>query len=59
MEGGHHGRLMRHDLSTGATTVLVRSLAFPNGVALSKDRSFLVFCETTLMRYATILPTGW
>lgn len=56
MEGGAHGRLMKHDLTTGATTVLARSLAFPNGVALSQDRSFLVFCETTLMRYAAGSP---
>ncbi|WRX14777.1 Strictosidine synthase, partial [Theobroma cacao] len=36
--------------NTGEVTVLYKGLAFPNGVALSKDNSFLLVAETTKMR---------
>ncbi|KAL4296898.1 hypothetical protein GQ457_12G027000 [Hibiscus cannabinus] len=39
------GRLLRYNLHTKETSVLQRNLQFPNGVSLSKDGSFLVFCE--------------
>ncbi|XP_078435431.1 protein STRICTOSIDINE SYNTHASE-LIKE 3-like [Wolffia australiana] len=39
------GRLLKYDPLTQETSVLVRNLQFPNGVSLSKDKSFLVFCE--------------
>nr|KJB35496.1 hypothetical protein B456_006G117500 [Gossypium raimondii] len=39
------GRLLKYNLYTKETAVLVRNLQFPNGVSLSKDGSFLVFCE--------------
>ncbi|CAI7911988.1 unnamed protein product [Closterium sp. NIES-53] len=50
MEGWSDGRLMKVDLATGEVEVLARNLAFANGVALSKDQSFLVVCETTKAR---------
>ncbi|PHT46455.1 Protein STRICTOSIDINE SYNTHASE-LIKE 3 [Capsicum baccatum] len=39
------GRVLKYNPSTKQTTVLVRNLQFPNGLSLSKDRSFFVFCE--------------
>ncbi|CAI5489457.1 unnamed protein product [Closterium sp. Naga37s-1] len=49
-EGQADGRLMKVDLATRRVTVLLRNLVFPNGLALSEDKSFLVFCETVLFR---------
>ncbi|EYU22989.1 hypothetical protein MIMGU_mgv1a0124101mg, partial [Erythranthe guttata] len=43
--GDDSGRLLKYDPSTKETTVLIRNLQFPNGVSLSKDGSFFVFCE--------------
>ncbi|MCL7049886.1 hypothetical protein MKW94_021959 [Papaver nudicaule] len=37
-------------LSTKETTVLVRNLQFPNGVSMSKDKSFFIFCEGSFGR---------
>ncbi|KAF3776123.1 STRICTOSIDINE SYNTHASE-LIKE 3 protein [Nymphaea thermarum] len=45
--GEHSGRLFKYDPVKMETTVLVRNLAFPNGVSLSKDKSFIVFSECT------------
>ena len=39
------GRLLKYDPNTKETTVLLRDLQFPNGVSLSKDKSFFLFCE--------------
>ncbi|XP_020597788.1 protein STRICTOSIDINE SYNTHASE-LIKE 3-like, partial [Phalaenopsis equestris] len=39
------GRLLKYNSVTKETTVLLRDLQFPNGVSLSKDRSFLIFSE--------------
>ncbi|GJP31422.1 hypothetical protein CLOM_g12254 [Closterium sp. NIES-68] len=50
MEGWADGRLMRLDIATGKVEVIMRNLAFANGVALSKDKSFLIVCETTRAR---------
>ncbi|CAI5465310.1 unnamed protein product [Closterium sp. Yama58-4] len=50
VEGRADGRLVQVDLATGRAAVLVDGLAFANGVALSRDKSFLVFCETTSLR---------
>ncbi|XP_058090688.1 protein STRICTOSIDINE SYNTHASE-LIKE 5-like [Magnolia sinica] len=50
MEGRPYGRLMSFDPSTKKTQVLVRGLYFANGVALSPQHDFLVFCETVLRR---------
>ncbi|GJP49913.1 hypothetical protein CLOM_g9069 [Closterium sp. NIES-68] len=50
LEGQPDGRFMRYDIATGAVKVLVKGVAFANGVALSRDRTFVVFCETSYMR---------
>lgn len=38
---------MKFDPKTKETTLLLRNLMFPNGVALSKNGDFLLFVETT------------
>ncbi|XP_047328365.1 protein STRICTOSIDINE SYNTHASE-LIKE 3-like [Impatiens glandulifera] len=44
------GRVLKYNPTTKDTTVLVRNVQFPNGVSLSKDGSFFVFCEGSLGR---------
>ncbi|CAI0397059.1 unnamed protein product [Linum tenue] len=54
LEGEATGRLLRYDPPTNQTHVVVDGLAFPNGVQLSHDQTFLLFTETTncrLMKY--------
>ncbi|KAM7519998.1 hypothetical protein LguiB_018960 [Lonicera macranthoides] len=48
LEGRPFGRLLSYDPSTKHTTVLVRNLYFANGVAISPDQKFVVFCETPM-----------
>ncbi|XP_077246812.1 protein STRICTOSIDINE SYNTHASE-LIKE 6-like isoform X2 [Tasmannia lanceolata] len=50
LEGRPHGRLLSFDPSTNETRVLVGDLYFANGVALSPQQDFLVFCETPMAR---------
>ncbi|EEF47639.1 strictosidine synthase, putative [Ricinus communis] len=40
------GRLLKYDLTTKKVSVLYRGLAFPNGVVLSKDNSYLLLVES-------------
>ncbi|KAG9445245.1 hypothetical protein H6P81_016585 [Aristolochia fimbriata] len=42
------GRLLKYNPVTKETTVLKRNLQFPNGISMSKDKSFFVFCEGSL-----------
>ncbi|KAL9232657.1 hypothetical protein vseg_007739 [Gypsophila vaccaria] len=54
LTGDTTGRFMKYDKSTKEVTVLLRNLAFPNGVALSSDRSFVLISETRpcrILRY--------
>lgn len=44
--GDRSGRLLKYDPTTKEVTVLMRSLAFANGVALSKDNSFVLVGES-------------
>lgn len=44
------GKFMKYDISSKEVTVLLRGLSFANGVALSKDRSFVLVAETTRCR---------
>ncbi|KAK8488702.1 hypothetical protein V6N11_019866 [Hibiscus sabdariffa] len=44
------GRLLKYDPRTNNVTVVYKGLAFPNGVALSKDSSFLLVAESMKMR---------
>ncbi|XP_030536001.1 protein STRICTOSIDINE SYNTHASE-LIKE 5-like [Rhodamnia argentea] len=48
LEGRPHGRFLSYDPATKETRVLARDLYFPNGVALSPDQSFVIFCETVM-----------
>ena len=50
MAADRTGRLMQYDPSTKKVTVLLKGLAFPNGVALSKDKSFLLLTETGTLK---------
>ncbi|XP_002268316.2 protein STRICTOSIDINE SYNTHASE-LIKE 7 [Vitis vinifera] len=45
-----HGRLLSFDPSTQETKVLVRDLYFANGVVVSPDQTFLIFCESFMKR---------
>ncbi|KAJ4961951.1 hypothetical protein NE237_021861 [Protea cynaroides] len=47
LSGDSTGRLMKYDPKSKKVTVLLRGLTFANGVALSKDKSFLLVAETT------------
>ncbi|KAJ8532206.1 hypothetical protein K7X08_012129 [Anisodus acutangulus] len=54
LSGDSTGRLMKYTKSTKNVTVLLTGLAFANGVALSKDRSFVLVAETSncrILRY--------
>ncbi|XP_020570962.1 protein STRICTOSIDINE SYNTHASE-LIKE 3-like [Phalaenopsis equestris] len=48
--GDPTGRLLKYNHITKETIVLLHGLQFPNGVSLSKDGSFLVFCESSRNR---------
>ncbi|KAL0430906.1 UNVERIFIED_CONTAM: protein STRICTOSIDINE SYNTHASE-LIKE 5 [Sesamum radiatum] len=50
LEGRPHGRFLAYDPSTKETDVLVKDLYFANGVAVSADQSFVIFCETAMRR---------
>ncbi|XP_077230300.1 protein STRICTOSIDINE SYNTHASE-LIKE 4-like [Tasmannia lanceolata] len=50
LEAKPHGRLLKYDPSTKKTSVLLPSLCFANGVALSQNEDFLVVCETWKFR---------
>ncbi|KAK4764014.1 hypothetical protein SAY87_013452 [Trapa incisa] len=58
LEGMPHGRLMSFDPKTRRTQVLVRHLYFANGVAVSPNQDFVVFCETTMSRCRRFHLTG-
>lgn len=58
LEHGGHGRVLRHDLETGETTVLARGLNFPNGVALGPDEAYLLVTETGGARVHRLWLTG-
>lgn len=55
LEGEDSGRLLRYDIATKSTNVVLDGLTFPNGVQLSKDQTFLLFTETTNCRYPSSL----
>ncbi|KAF5753096.1 protein STRICTOSIDINE SYNTHASE-LIKE 5-like [Tripterygium wilfordii] len=50
LEGKPHGRLMSYDPATKETKVLLKDLYFANGIAVSPDQTFVVYCETPLRR---------
>ncbi|PRQ47250.1 putative strictosidine synthase transcription factor WD40-like family [Rosa chinensis] len=50
LEGKPHGRLLSYDPTIKETKVLVPDLYFGNGVAVSPDQNFVIFCETVMRR---------
>ncbi|KAE9616791.1 hypothetical protein Lal_00034830 [Lupinus albus] len=48
--GDDSGRVLKYNPASKETTVLVRNIQFPNGISLSKDGSFFVFCEGVIGR---------
>ncbi|KAL2932565.1 Protein STRICTOSIDINE SYNTHASE-LIKE 10 [Bienertia sinuspersici] len=44
------GRLIKYDIKTKALTVLLKGLYFANGVALSKNKDFILVVETSAFR---------
>nr|GEZ81094.1 protein strictosidine synthase-like 5-like [Tanacetum cinerariifolium] len=49
-EGRPYGRLMSYDPSTRQTKMIARDLYYANGVEMSPDQDFVIFCETPMMR---------
>ncbi|KAI4386434.1 hypothetical protein MLD38_004366 [Melastoma candidum] len=56
--GDRTGRVAKYDLRTGNVTILVSGLYFPNGLALSRDKSFLVVAETGKLQLIKIWLRG-
>ncbi|KAK7360735.1 hypothetical protein VNO77_02744 [Canavalia gladiata] len=54
LSGDRTGRLLKYVPSTQSVHVLLGGLAFPNGVALSKDNSFLLLAESTTCKILKI-----
>ncbi|KAL0867032.1 hypothetical protein Bca101_046150 [Brassica carinata] len=52
------GRLIKYDRSSKKVTVLLQGIAFANGVALSKDRSFVLVAETTTCKILRLSLSG-
>ncbi|KAK0603943.1 hypothetical protein LWI29_010448 [Acer saccharum] len=50
LEGKPHGRFMSFDPKTKTTRVLVSDIYFANGVAVSPDQTYVVFCESIMRR---------
>lgn len=58
LEARPYGRLLRYSPATGRTTVLLRDLYFANGVALSRDESFVLVNETYRYRITRFWLAG-
>ncbi|KAK4796856.1 hypothetical protein SAY86_029182 [Trapa natans] len=58
LSGDKTGKLMKYDKSSKQLTVLLRDLAFANGVALSKDGSFVLVAETASCRITRLWLQG-
>ena len=54
--GEDTGRVLKYDAVTKETTVLVKNIRFPNGLTLSKDGAFFLFCEGSLGRCNSVIP---
>ncbi|KAK9948369.1 hypothetical protein M0R45_003949 [Rubus argutus] len=50
LEGRPHGRLLSYDPTIKETKVLLQDLYFANGVAVSPDQNYVIFCETVMTR---------
>jgi sugar lactone lactonase YvrE len=49
---------MKYDPNSKKVTVLLKGLAFPNGVAISKDNSFILVAESFTMRILKFYLVG-
>ena len=58
IEHGANGRLLRTDLATGATTLVLDGLHFANGVALEPGDQSLLLCETASYRVLRVHVAG-
>jgi sugar lactone lactonase YvrE len=58
MEHGGHGRVFSFDPATGSVEILLEKLDFANGVAVSRDGSFLLVSETGHYRVLKHWLTG-
>ncbi|KAF5474242.1 hypothetical protein F2P56_006157 [Juglans regia] len=58
LSGDKTGRLFKYDKSSKVVTVLLKGLAFANGVSLSIDRSFVLVAETTTCRILRLWLQG-
>ncbi|XP_033125000.1 adipocyte plasma membrane-associated protein-like [Anneissia japonica] len=58
VEGSATGRIFKYNPSTDRTEVVLDDLAFPNGVQLSPNEDFLLFCETTYARINLLFLKG-
>ncbi|KAL9327188.1 hypothetical protein ACSQ67_007833 [Phaseolus vulgaris] len=50
LEGKPNGRFFSYNPATKKTTLLAQDLYFANGVAVSPDQQFVIFCESVLLR---------
>jgi sugar lactone lactonase YvrE len=50
-EGDDTGRFVKYDPATKQTTVLINNLRVSNGLAVSKDGTFIAICDTRNGRY--------
>ncbi|KAH7281009.1 hypothetical protein KP509_36G025300 [Ceratopteris richardii] len=50
LSGDDSGRVLKYDIKSGETSVVIEGLQFPNGVTLNKDESFLVISESVTGR---------
>ncbi|XP_058727745.1 protein STRICTOSIDINE SYNTHASE-LIKE 4-like [Vicia villosa] len=50
LEARPHGQVLKYNPISNETTIVFDDLAFPNGVALSKDEDYLLVCETWKFR---------
>ncbi|XP_010412433.2 PREDICTED: protein STRICTOSIDINE SYNTHASE-LIKE 10-like [Camelina sativa] len=58
LTGDKTGRFMKYDRSSKKATVLLHGLSFANGVALSKDQSFVLVAETTNCKILRLWLSG-
>lgn len=49
-EGSPNGRILHFHPRTNATQLLLNHLHFPNGIQLSPDEDYLLYCETSRFR---------
>ncbi|KAL5546564.1 hypothetical protein UlMin_006251 [Ulmus minor] len=58
LSGDKTGRLLKYNITSKEVTVLVRGIGFANGVALSKDRSFVLVVETSACKILRLWLKG-